>query len=186
MGSATEARIAVAGPIALVAAMLSLAVTVALSDAAPRSGLAILAVLPVALCFWLCSEFGVAARVLLSVTNLVISAGIAAAVLGPVLSGVGAMGFYAVLWGPAAAVLAGSLAARARSGDPLLGPWLLWWVPVTAGLVWAGPLALVVTGLVGIDGLAGLAMFAAPVLGMTAWAGAVIVAFAYARFERGR
>ncbi|MDP2183411.1 MAG: hypothetical protein Q8K99_12685 [Actinomycetota bacterium] len=185
MGRAREARIAVAGPIALVAAMLSVAVTVALSDVAPRPVLAILAVLPVALCFWLCSEFSIAARVLLSVTNLAISAGVAAAVLAAAQAGVGAVGFYAALWGPAAAVLAGTLAAQVRSGEPLLGPWLLWWVPVAAGLVWAEPFALAVTGLAGVDGLAGLAMFVAPILGMAAWAGAVSVAFAYARFTRG-
>ena len=180
-----EARIALAGPVSLIAAMLSVAVSIALSDLPPGLAVAVLAVLPVALCFWLCSDLSVGTRILFGSINVAISAGVLAAIFGATRFGMGAIGLMAAMWGSAAVVLLGSLAARTRSGSPLLGTWLLWWIPVAAGLVWTQPFALAVTALAGVDGLAGLAMFFAPVLGMAAWVGAVVVALAYERFKRG-
>ena len=94
------------------------------------------------------------------------------------------MVLIAVMLGSTIVVLIGSLIARRRSGGPLLGGWLLWWAPVVAGLIWAQPFALAVTALAGVDGLAALAMFFAPALGMAAWIGAVGVACAYERIMR--
>jgi len=187
MGLVSEARIAASGPIALVASMVGVAATIALSDVAPAWAMVIiLAIVPAALCLWLCSEFSVGSRTVVSVLSGAIGAVAVMVVFRAAQStGLGVSGLLAGSWGPTAAVLVGSLVARRRSGEPLLGRWLLWWAPVVAGLVFMQPFALAVTWLADVDSLAGLAMLAAPMLGMTAWATAVGVACLYTQLTRG-
>lgn len=194
MGQATATRIAVAGPISLLAAMLSLDVAAALSDMASWPVLAIVpALLPVALCFWLRPESNVAGRAALCVTTISVSIGVGAAVfllrvplLDTVEAVVSGSGHYMAFWAPIFVVLVGSFVARSRSGSPLFGLWLLWWIPVVAGTVWAESLALFLTGLASVDSLAGaIAALAAPTWGMSAWLGATSVHHAHSRFTRG-
>jgi hypothetical protein len=167
--------------------MVGVATTIALSDVAPAWAMVIiLAILPTALCYWLCPELSVRARVVASVSSGAIGAVAVMAVFRAAQStGLGVFGVFAVSWGTAAAVLVGSLVARRRSGEPLLGRWLLWWVLVVAGLAFMQPFALAVTWLADVDALAGLAMLAAPTLGMTAWVGAVGVAYVSTRLTCG-
>jgi hypothetical protein len=194
VGHSKAAQIAVAGPIALLAAILSLAVMVAISDLGSRLLLTVPALVPVALCLWLNPERGVGARAVLCVMTLVVSigAGVVALLLGgPLQDTVGTLfpassSPYALLWGPVIVVMVGSILARARSGSPLLGLWALWWIPVVTGTVWAEPLVSVLIRLPSADPLgAGLLMLAAPTWGMSAWVGAVSVLIAHARFTRG-
>lgn len=180
-----EARIALAGPISMIAAMLGVAVSIALSDLPPALAVAVLAVLPVGLCFWVCGDISVGARVLLGVINLAISAGVLATLLGVARFGMTALVGIVVMLGSATVVLIGSFVARRRSGGPLFGRWFLWWALAVAGLISTQPLAMAVTSLAGVDAMAGLAMFLAPTLGMTAWLGALGVAVAYDRLLPG-
>lgn len=193
MEQESRTRIAVAAPIALLAAIAGMAVAAALSRFTQWPILAVAALLPSALSVWCSQGAGAASRVLLVIATLMVSLGVAAAVtylLVPLFEvdgvGLSAAGVHALLWGPTGIVLIGSLVARARSGAPLLGTWLLWWIAVAAGVTWAEPLTYALTDLTGADAMAGtIAVLAVPTLGMSAWVGTVGVLFLYMRSRRG-
>lgn len=193
MEQANRARVAVAGPVALLAAFLGMAVTAALSNLAQWPFYVFIVIFPAALCLWFTQGTLASIRVLLILATLVVSLIVAAAVvflLLPVfeVTGVGitGAGVYTLLWGPSIVVLLGSIVLRARSNAPLLGVWLLWWVAVAAATIWAEPITYALTDLGGADAMAGsVAVLASPTVGMSAWVGAVCVLFAHARLRPG-
>ena len=184
---------AVAGPGALLAAFLGMAVTAAVSNLAQWPFYVFIAVFPAALCLWLTQGTGPSIRALLIIATPIVSLTVAAAVAFlalPVFEvtgvGISGAGVYTLLWGPSIVVLLGSIGLRARSNAPLLGVWLLWWIAVAAATIWAEPLTYALTDLGGADALAGsVAVIASPTVGMSAWVGAACVLFAHARFNRG-
>ncbi len=187
------ARVAVAGPVALLVALVGMAVTAALSAIAQWPVYVVAALLPMAIGVWLSTGAGLAVRTALAVASVVASLGIAAVVVLVLLPafdiagvGISGAGVYALLWGPVVIVLLGSLVARARSGAPLLGIWLVWWVVAATAIYRAEPLTYALTDFAGADGMAGsIAVLLTPTLGMSAWLGAVIVVLAYMRLSRG-
>lgn len=186
-------RVAVAGPVAMLVALVGMAVTAALSNIAQWPIFVVAVLLPVAAGVWLSPSGSAGVRVAaLAVASVVASLGIAAVVVIAVLPlfevagvGISGAGVYALLWVPVVIVLLGSLVARSRSGAPLLGTWLVWWVATAAAIYWAQPLTYALTDAAGADAMAGsVAVLAAPTLGMSAWLGAVIVALVNMRFAR--
>ena len=193
MEQANRARAAVAGPVALLAAFLGMAVTAALSNLAQWPFYVFIAVFPAALCLWLTQGTGPSIRALLILATLVVSLIVAAAVVFLLLPlfevagiGISGTGVYALLWGPSIVVLLASIGLRARSNAPLFGVWLLWWVAVAAATNWAEPLTYALTDLGGADAMAGsVAVLASPTVGMSAWVGAVVAQLIRSRSIRG-
>jgi len=185
-----SARVAIAGPVALLAALLGMAVAAALSNVAQWSVYVVVSILPVALCLWLSPRASLSTRALLMSATLIASLGVAAAVVLLLLPlfevtgvGISGAGVYTLLWGPTIVVLLGSVGARAHSGAPLFGAWLIWWIAVAASMIWAEPLTYALTDLAGADAMAGtVAVLAAPTVGMSAWVGSVVVLLGQARF----
>jgi hypothetical protein len=183
MPDAATARVATAGPIALLAAMVGMALAVAFSNLAQWPVYVVLVVVPAALCFWLIPASSVAARVGLAGASVIVSLAVAAGVallLLPLfeVAGVGpsGTGVYTLLYGPTVVVLLASVTVRIRSGSPLFGAWLAWWIPAAAGTIWGEPLTYALTDLAGADAIAGsLSVLAAPTVGMAAWLGVVVV-----------
>jgi hypothetical protein len=181
MEQANRARATVAGPVALLAAFLGMAVTAALSNLAQWPFYVFIAIFPAALCMWLTPPAGPSIKALLILATLVMTVTVAAAVVFLLLPlfevtgvGISGAGVYTLLWGPSIVVFLGSIVLRARSDAPLLGLWLLWWVALAAATIWAEPLTYALTDLGGADAMAGsVAVLASPTVGMSAWVGAV-------------
>lgn len=187
-----DARIALAAPVALVGAFVAMAGAAALSDVASWMIVAVVALLPVALAFWLTAERSAPVRLGLAVAAAFACVAIGAAVIllfVPMfeIAGVGlsGAGVYTLMYGPCVVLVCGSVLARVRARTAPLAPWLIAWVAAGALIVWGERLTYVVTDAVGVDAMAGtVAVLAAPTTAMAAWVAAVGVVAVAERFGK--
>lgn len=192
MDSDRLARLAVAGPVMIVAGYVAMAVGAAASNVASWMLPVLAAILPLGFAAWVVRPTTARCRLVFPLVALVAAAACVAAIafiISPLFlvrgTGISEAGVYAYAYGAPAIIAIGSVLARYKSGAAIVGSWLIWWAAAVAGVVFAERATYVLTDLAGADAIAGtIGYLFAPSLALAAWVGVLVAVSTWGRWDR--